>query len=64
MMQYESVIGAGYQQPRLRSEGLYFCNDTLLCRMGLYSGHAPANLAMTEQWFLLTTAHFALQSNF
>ena len=43
MMQYESVIGAGYQQPRLRSEGLYFCNDTLLCRIGLYSGHAPAN---------------------
>ena len=29
MMQNESVIGAGYQQPRLRSEGLYFCNDAL-----------------------------------
>ncbi|WP_304072855.1 hypothetical protein, partial [Oribacterium sinus] len=28
------------------------------------SGHAPANFALTEQWFMLTTAHFALQSNF
>ena len=27
-------------------------------------GHALANLALTEQWFMLTTAHFALQSNF
>ena len=27
-------------------------------------GHAPANFALTEQWFLLTTAHFALQTNF
>ena len=27
-------------------------------------GHAPANFALTEQWFMLTTAHFALQSNF
>ena len=26
--------------------------------------HAPANLALTEQWFLLTTAHFASPSNF
>ena len=56
MMQYESVIGAGYQQPRLRSEGLYFCNDTLLCRIGLYSGHAPANLAFVT----VLTSSFAL----
>ena len=56
MMQYESVIGAGYQQPRLRSEGLYFCNDTLLCRIGLYSGHAPANLAFVA----VLTSSFAL----
>jgi|GEM_PF-1335793 len=27
-------------------------------------GHALASLALTEQWFLLTTAHFASQSNF
>ena len=27
-------------------------------------GWAPANFALTEQWFMLTTAHFALQSNF
>ena len=56
MMQYESVIGAGYQQPRLRSEGLYFCNDALLCRIGLYLGHAPANLAFVT----VLTSSFAL----
>ena len=27
-------------------------------------GHALASLALTEQWFLLTTAHFASQSKF
>ena len=30
----------------------------------LKRGHALAKLALTEQWFMLTTAHFALQSNF
>ena len=33
-------------------------------RNGLKFGHAPANFALTEQWFMLTTAHFASQSNF
>jgi len=33
-------------------------------RITLKSGHAPANLALTEQWFLITTAHFASQSKF
>ena len=32
--------------------------------IGLKSGHAPANFATTEQWFLITTAHFASQSKF
>ena len=32
--------------------------------IGLKSGHALANLALTEQWFLITTAHFASQSKF
>ena len=32
--------------------------------IGLKFGHALANFALTEQWFMLTTAHFALQSNF
>ena len=32
--------------------------------IGLKSGHAPANFALTEQWFLITTAHFASQSKF
>ena len=34
------------------------------CPYGFKQGHAPANLASTEQWFLLTTAHFASQSKF
>ena len=33
-------------------------------RKTLKLGHAPANLALTEQWFLITTAHFASQSKF
>jgi len=32
--------------------------------IGLKFGHAPAKFALTEQWFMLTTAHFASQSNF
>ena len=32
--------------------------------IGLKFGHAPANFALTEQWFMLTTAYFASQSNF
>ena len=32
--------------------------------MGLNWGYALATLALTEQGFLLTTAHFASQSNF
>ena len=37
----------------------------MLCRpITLQPGHAPASLALTEQWFLLTTAHFASQSKF
>ena len=34
------------------------------CPMASEQGHASANLASTEQWFLLTTAHFASQSKF
>ena len=32
--------------------------------IGLKPGHALANFALTEQWFMLTTAHFASQSKF
>ena len=33
-------------------------------QIGLKSGYALANFALTEQWFLITTAHFASQSKF
>ena len=32
--------------------------------MASEQGHASANLASTDQWFLLTTDHFASQSKF
>ena len=39
-------------------------SKNFLNNIGLKRGHALASLALTEQWFLLTTAHFASQSNF
>ena len=38
----------------------------MVCKnsIGLKFRQAPANFALTEYWFMLTTAHFASQSNF
>ncbi len=63
-MQYGAVFGTRSRYARLRSEGLYPSKAFAPMQYGHEIGHAPANFALTEQWFMLTTAHFALQSNF
>ena len=48
----------------LRREGLHSLMRLAPMQYRHEIEHAPANLALTEQWFLLTTAHFASPSNF
>ena len=57
-MQYRSVIGARsrYASPCKVKQ---FKNIYAPMQYRHENEHAPANLALTEQWFLLTTAHFA-----
>ena len=63
-MQYRAVFGTRSRYARLRNEGLYPSKAFAPMQYGHEIGHASANFALTEQWFMLTTAHFALQSNF
>ena len=48
-MQYGAVFGTRSRYARLRSEGLYPSKAFAPMQYGHEIGHAPANLALTEQ---------------
>ena len=57
----DDVREKGFKKERvIKAEECIVCKNSI----GLKFGHALANFALTEQWFMLTTAHFASQSNF